>query len=336
MVLNRAEGLDGVSGWFSFRAYGHTIACNRPVPGWLPQASDSPDLALIFSASPPVDWQPAQHQPAFLGLVKNRDGKSLLSLYRLEACPVMRFLDRADFYLWPDRVICCLQQDLPAFALNTLLLANVLPFWLELKGFVTIHASAVSLSGQAVAFIAHSHRGKSTLAASMLQQGFSLLTDDVLPLVPQEAGYLAYPGFPAMRMWPDETEHFFARVDDLEKVHPEYSKRYVPLAEMDRGAFSDQPSQLKRIYILERRESSDLPDGPRIEGVSTRDAVIELLRYSFVTRLAEAAGLAPNRFKFLTGMVQKIPLSRLVYPSGYEYLPQIRQVILADSSTPLP
>jgi hypothetical protein len=242
----------------------------------------------------------------------------------------MSFLDLADFYLWPDQVIGCTRKDVPVHTMNSLLFANVLPFWLGLKGFVTVHASAVSLSGKAVAFVAHSRNGKSTLAASLLQEGHLLLTDDVLPVIRHEADYLAYPGYPAMRMWPDEAEHFLAGYEDLERVHPELSKRYVPVVGADFGAFCDHPCPLERIYILERREAADLPNGPVIKSVSHRDAVIELLRYSFITRLAESAGLAPDRFDLFAGLVRSIPLRRLVYPSGYEFLPQVRQAILTD------
>lgn len=332
MVLNPMEDPAAASGWVSFRAFGHTIRCNRPAPGWLPAAAGAPDLTISFTSAPPFDWQPAQYPPVFLSQTKNPRGQSTLSLYRLETCWVMQFLERADCYIWPERVICCLQPDLPDHVLNVLLLTNLLPFWLELKGFVTLHASAVNLSGHAVAFIGHSHHGKSTLAASMLQQGYSLLTDDVLPVIAQDAAYLAYPGFPSMRMWPGETEHFLDRVDDLERVHPQFTKRQVPLEQTKIGAFSDQPAWLKRVYILDRRDPSELPAGPQIQSVSHRNAVIELLRYSFVTRLAEAAGLLPQRFQLLTGLVQQVPLSRLIYPSGYPYLPQIRQAILVDLS----
>jgi hypothetical protein len=246
----------------------------------------------------------------------------------------MQFTDLADYYLWPGRVICHLRQETPLHLMNVQLLTSVLPFWLELRGYVTIHASAVSLAGKAVGFIAHSRDGKSTLAAALLQDGCPLLTDDVLPLSRQASGYWANPGFPAMRMWPAEAEHFVRRSEDLERVHPDYTKRYVPVSEQDFGLFCDHPCPLGCIYVLERREASELAGGPEIKAVPSREAVIELLRYSFVTRLSQAVGLAPDRFNFFAGLVRDTPVRRLLYPSGYEHLPQVRRAILADCLMP--
>jgi hypothetical protein len=330
VVLSRREDTAETAGWFSFRAFGHTIACNRPLPGWLPRAAGSPELTLSFTSVPPLEWDMVQPDLAYMSQAKSQDGRSILSLYRTETCPVMRFLDMADFHIWPDRVICCLHQDVPDHTMNSLLFANVLPFWLELKGFITIHASAITMADKAVAFIAHSRNGKSTLAATMLQEGCSLLTDDVLPVIRQGADFWAYPGYPAMRMWPGEAEHFLTTYEELERVHPEFTKRYVPMNAVDLGEFCDRPCPLERIYILERREVSALQDGLEIKSLTHRDALIELLRYTFVTHLAEAAGLAPNRFDFLAGLVRKVTVRRLIYQSGYEYLPQVRQAILID------
>jgi hypothetical protein len=332
MVLINTPQSAGASGWFSFRAFGHNLASNIALPGWQPQAAGSADLTLIFTSAPPFEWQPDQLQPDFVSRSKNQEGRSILSYYRLESCPVMRFLDLADFYIWPERVICFLQGEVPDYTLNILLFANVLPFWLELKGFVTLHGSAVSISGKIVAFIAHSRTGKSTLAAAFLQQGHALLTDDVLPLIRSAAGYLAYPGYPVMRMWPGEVEHFLSSYEGLERVHPEFNKRHVPLDLSGFGAFCDDSTPLERIYILERQEAADCTKGLEIRRVSPRDALVELLRYSFVGRLGDAAGLAPTRFAFLSELVESIPVRRLVYPGGYEFLPQVRQAVLADSS----
>ena len=315
-----------------YRLFGHTLASDRPLSDWLPASSEAPDLTLSFATHPPVDWDPVRTTPAYISPIKSPDGKSLLSLYRLGSCEVMSFTDQADYYLWPERLICHLRQAVPSHLLKVQLLTSVLPFWLELRGYVTIHASAVNLAGKAVAFIAHSRDGKSTLAAALLQDGCSLLTDDVLPLSSRESGYWANPGYPAMRMWPGEAEHFLDQYEELERVHPDSTKRYVPVSEQAFGLFCDRPCQLGRIYILERREASELAGGPQIKNVSNREAVIELLRYSFVTRLGQVAGLAPDRFNFFAGLVQQVPLRRLVYPSGYEFLPQVRRAILADCS----
>jgi hypothetical protein len=332
MVLNGANATPVSGEQMRYRLFGHTIASNRPLSSWLPVTSNPPDLTISFVTQPPFEWNPDHTAPVFSGRRKSEDGKSILTLFALDACKVIRFLEFADFYLWPDRLVCCLRQDVPSHVINVFLFANVLPFWLELKGFVTIHASAVNISGKAVAFLAHRQNGKSTLAASILQDGSSLLTDDVLPLRVKDGSYWAYPGYPAMRLWPNEAEHFLTEYEHLERVHPEFTKLYVPVGDDQFGPFCDHSCPMERFYILERREASDLPAGLEIKPVSHRDAVIELLRYSFITRLAEAVGLAADRFDIISGLVQQVPVRRLIYPSGYEYLPQIRLAILNDLS----
>ena len=330
MVLNDTSKTEYPAEVKGYRAFGHTLASNRPLASWLPASFDPPDLTISFVSQSPIDWDPASTTPVFSSLRKSEEGKSILTLYLLDTCKLIRFLEYADFYLWPDRLICRLDESAPDYLIQSFMFANVLPFWLELKGFVTLHASSVNISGQAIAFLAHSQNGKSTLAASMLREGFSLLTDDVLPLRLQEGSYLAYPGYPAIRMWPNEAEHFLIEYEHLERVHPEIAKRYVPVGDDLFGPFCDHPCPLERIFILERRGASDLPAGLEIKHVSHRDAVIELLRYSFITRLAEAAGLTADRLGFLSSLVQKVPVRRLIYPSGYEHLAQIRQSILND------
>lgn len=330
MVLNGPRISEHPTEWARYYVFGQTLATNGHLASWLQASTNPPDLTLLFAAEPPLEWDPVLSKPIFSSQSKSEDGQSVLSLYRLESCEVMRFPALADFYIWPDQVVCVQRQDLPTHSMNTLLFANVLPFWLEMRGYFTLHASAVNLSGEAVAFIGHSQNGKSTLAGALLQDGFPLLSDDVLPLCSKENSFWAYPGYPAMRMWPEEAEHFFTHHEDLERVHPELTKRYVPVGEDKFGAFYNHACLLNRIYILERQETSDFKNGVEIKNVSHRDAVIELLRYSFVTRLAEAAGLAPDRFAFLAGLAQNIPLRRLIYPSGYEYLSQVRHAILAD------
>ena len=330
MVLDSPNLSDHPIEWARYYAFGQTLATNGHLANWLPESTHNPDLTLSFAAEPPLEWNPALSEPIFSSRSKSEDGRSVLTLYRLESCQVMRFAAMADFYIWSDRVVCVQQQIVPPHLMNTFLFANVLPFWLEIRGYLTLHASAVNLSGAAVAFIGHSQNGKSTLAGAFLQEGYPLLSDDVLPLGTKADSFWAYPGYAAMRMWPEEAEHFLAHHEDLERVHPEFTKRYVPVGEDKFGAFHNHACPLNRIYILERQEASNLPNGVEIKSVSHRDAMIELLRYSFVTRLAEAAGLAPDRFTFLAGLAQDIPLRRLIYPNGYEYLPQVRQAILAD------
>ena len=53
------------------------------------------------------------------------------------------------------------------------------------------------------------------------------------------------------------------------------------------------------------------------------EAVVELVRHSFVGRLVAAAGQPETRFDRLARLAQEVPLFRMSYPTGYQHLPDV-------------
>jgi hypothetical protein len=179
----------------------------------------------------------------------------------------------------------------------------------------------VAVNGRAVAFLSRHGGGKSGLAAAMVQAGFPLLTDDLLVLEEGESGWEARPSYPEMRMWPDEAAHFVGDPETLPLVQSDSEKRRVAIGEGGFGSFLDASAPLACLYLASRRPERD--GDVEIQPVSRSEALIELVRHSFSARLVEAAGLQPARLDRLARLVRAVPVRRLVYPSGFDRLPEV-------------
>lgn len=258
------------------------------------------------------------------------NGESVLSLYRMVDYDVLRFAGFADFYLWPGQIICHLRNPDSSDLVELNLLGPVLSLWLELRSVPALHTSAVMMDRHAVAFLSSSQGGKSTLAAMFVQAGYSLLTDDILPVERRRDVLLGRPGYPTMRLWPDEALHFLGHCEDLELVHHKLTKRWVPVGPGGFGAFCDESQPLACLYVPQRRQPADTRTDVEITPISPRDAVIELVRHSFAAGIIEPLELRPQRLDFFARMVSRVPTRRLVYPSGFEHLPRVRDAILQD------
>lgn len=77
---------------------------------------------------------------------------------------------------------------------------------LALRGQPCLHASAVSMGDQAVAFGGASGAGKSTLAALACLAGADLVADDILALARDGPGMRCLPGSPDLRLRPQTAE----------------------------------------------------------------------------------------------------------------------------------
>jgi hypothetical protein len=138
--------------------------------------------------------------------------------------------------------------------------AQVLPLAAALQGLEVVHASAVVMGGKAIAFVAPSGTGKTSIAAHLVAGGAEPLTDDVLALERTAAGLAAHPGAAFANvderelatMSPERAARIGAAIGASDKVHlaMRVSRDAAPLAAV---------CFLRRGAQLEVRRNADPP-----------------------------------------------------------------------------
>ena len=309
------------SGLRRFHWYGRVLATDLPFVVRLPEATGTPDVTLK------LDGGTASRA---LGC---RNGRRIFPaepqlapwLEAFEECG--RFLLRctgfADFEIDGDHIACRLRGGTPAEA-EAFFLGLVSALWLELAGTLCLHGAAVVTPAGAAGFLGFNRAGKSSLAASLLGAGCSLLTDDVLALdLEDDRRVLARPGFPQIRLWPASAEELVENARELEPVHPDFEKRRVPVGPKGLGTFHDRPEELRALLLPDRT-------GIAVEMIrlSPREATIELVRHSFLGTLGEAAVGVARRFERIVAVAERVPVFRLAYPTGLEHLGRVREAVL--------
>ncbi|HWM93385.1 MAG TPA: hypothetical protein VN493_21660 [Thermoanaerobaculia bacterium] len=303
------------------RVFGLTLASDFPFAHRLDAGRGAPDLIFSLGTAPVLEGDGSR---IYSSPWRDETGESISHLDRFPDMEVLRFPATADFYLEPGRITAHLLDPARRDLMELRLLGPVLSYWLERLGILALHASAVRIGAGAAGFVAHSGGGKSSLTATLVRAGASLLTDDILPV--EEAGgtFLARPGYPQMRMEPDSALHFLGKVDGLAAVCPDDSKLHVPVGSF--GAFCDAAVPLVALYVVERR-----PGPLEILPLSRSQAVIELVRHSFSPYLVEAAGLQSRRLDLFSRLVRQVPVRRLSCPVGLEHLPQVAEILLSSA-----
>ncbi|MFC1451959.1 hypothetical protein ACFLSJ_01280 [Verrucomicrobiota bacterium] len=129
------------------------------------------------------------------------------------------------------------------------LLGIVLVGLLLQRGELPLHASAVGIRGEAVAFTAPSGRGKSTLAMALHNRGHPVLTDDVCVVGSQDgAGRpIVIPSYPVLRLAPETAERLRADRKKMWKPAPDEESYSLSI----RDGFAAEPLPLRRLYVLE-------------------------------------------------------------------------------------
>ena len=103
-------------------------------------------------------------------------------LERLDGSFLLRFFGACDAEVSPDLsdiAVHPVEGADPGIAV-VLTTGAILAFQLYRRGGAVLHASAVEVDGQALAFVAPSGGGKSTMATLLCADGAGLITDDVL------------------------------------------------------------------------------------------------------------------------------------------------------------
>ncbi len=326
IVSSGRSGLTAEGPWSVryYSVYGVTLATDFPFTWPLRLGHAPADVSFTCRPVQPldVDWTslPAVHAVAASGRPEPD-----ITYHHTDGLDVVRIHDVADHYVRAERIDCHLRDPPRADLVEIQLLGMVLATWLERRGTPTLHASCVVIDDAAVAFLGTKGGGKTTLATAFVTAGHPLLTDDLLALTVRNDAVLAQPGYPLLRLWPDQISYFVGDEATLPLVHPGFSKRRVTVG-AGFGVASDTSRPLRRVYLPERTRTGSAV----IEPVGARQALLGLVGHGFLREAVYGLDLAAERFQRLAAVLPSVEVRTLRFRRGFEHLPEAIAAVRAD------
>jgi hypothetical protein len=180
----------------------------------------------------------------------------------------------------------------------TYLVNSVLAVCLRQRGTTCLHASAVNIDGGAVAFVAPSGFGKSTLAWSLGQSGHQIMTDDVAPITGDPPRLR--PGYPRLRLWPWTVHGLLGDAEALPRICDDWEKRSA-----DADGFDMQDKRLAGIVLLR-----GFADDVELVPVPEAEAFASLMRNVSLDKILDAKWRAQD-FVTLGRIAETVPVVSL-------------------------
>jgi hypothetical protein len=202
------------------------------------------------------------------------------------------------------------------------LLGPVLSFALLRQGIEQLHATVVVHHGRAFALLGDCGRGKSTLAAALIQRGCKLLVDDMLVLRQTEDGVWAFPGPPRLKLLPDSIEHVGLKRNRPANMNPLVQKKVLPMRARSFG----QPVRLERFYALEAPVAATTAIS--LVSCSPQQGCMELVAAAY--NLDEGRGRMASQLQWAAKIAKQVPVTRLQYPRKYSNLDAVTDRLLKD------
>jgi hypothetical protein len=198
------------------------------------------------------------------------------------------------------------------------LLGTIFVVLCQQRGLLPLHASAVStepVNGRqgAIAFLARSGQGKSSLAAHLAQRGLRVLADDVCLIDPAPADDLmVIPSAPWLKLWRNSLQHLGRQAEGLERVFSEDDKYRLPLE----TAGKREP--IRKLVFLEGDEESS--SSLRMEEVPPVKALPSLMNLTHQAYVLEATGQRQENFLRCSRVLSQARAYRLIRPWGLDHL----------------
>ena len=252
-----------------------------------------------------------------------------------------RLSDDSDYLRWSGlfeflvsadghRIACRAFKGASQESFQTYLAGHVISFALLRQGIEPLHSTTVVIDGEAVAFLGDCGFGKSSLGAVFLHGGYRLLTDDLLVLKEEGDQFMAYPGPPRIKLFPEIARSVLGeRVTGI-PMNDQTSKLVIPLGQNE-AVLPQSAFPLKAIYVLTPPSPNSPSHRITIRTLSPRRAFVELIKNTF-NHLVVEPGRLKCQFVLATRLTTRVPIASLSYPRALKHLPDVRQAILANLS----
>lgn len=193
--------------------------------------------------------------------------------------------------------------DAPPAHLGLFLEGSGMGALLMQRGFLVLHANAISFGAQAVLCAGHCGAGKSTTAAGLLQRGHPVLADDVSPI---DDTTRVIPGTPRIKLWPESARHLGLPYDAGDLISELHPKLNLPLTE----GYASRPHAVGCIIVIEPTDTQAV----HIERLRGSDALTAVLGQVYRPAFVPIMGLQAAFFQKAMRLAAQVPILRLQRP----------------------
>ena len=320
---------------YNYHIYGLRLLSNIHIPGLtiINETNSSKHILLNMGSFPKFISSLIKNNFDDQCIYKNTSSLNL-SVYTLdnEKYYYFKYSEGIEFVCTRDglKVWITWEEPYTVKDATSYLLGVVLGFILRLQDVVCLHASAVALNHYSIAFAGDSGAGKSTIASALMNNGFKLITEDILPLNSVGDSFLSIPGYPHLRLFADAFQKLDNLTNDSSLISDTWDKHFVDLTKTE-NSFITHPVPLKTIYILDW-EYSDSLQSPSIKKVHPTHAVPLLASQSWANTLLSISH-KKNEFIFLSQLATEVDVKRILMCDNLDKLPELVQLIMKDTET---
>ena len=303
----------------TYQAFGTLLSSSLVLPELMPADAVSP-----AGSEPLVELLEADHRQ-WPALEVSPHSTPTLQLaqqeWRLELEGIGWFRatggERLEWERWDDSVS---DRDIRTFAVTSGLGALAIQ-----RGALVLHGTALERDGEAIILLGHPAAGKSTLAWCLLQDGWRLLSSE---LVAVGNDGMVQPGMHQLKLWHDAAVALDLNWTRLPPVRKGL-KRYALLAK-DLTCMP-QPTPLRLIYILNRANEEMVEENDTEEGVdkvkasicasrkfSQTMALMRLRNQAFHARMYRGMKAETQLFMQAAALARTVPVHSLLVPDGIQ------------------
>ncbi|WP_410513569.1 aldolase [Paenibacillus sp. BR2-3] len=187
------------------------------------------------------------------------------------------------------------------------ILGSCMGILLMQRNIIPLHGSAIMLHDKAYALLGQSGAGKSTLASYLMDQGYRLISDDVIPIKLTDGGPLAIPGYPQQKLWEHSLQQLGLQSSNYRPLIRRETKFAVPV----HNQFHTEPLPLAGVFELAVKSEGSVTIAP-IQGM---ERFHTLFHHTYQKRMIDRMGLRQWHFSTLAQFVNQLPMYRLSRPA---------------------
>ncbi|MDQ6422356.1 aldolase [Paenibacillus sp. LHD-117] len=173
-----------------------------------------------------------------------------------------------------------------------------------------LHGSAIAIDGKAYAVVGESGAGKSTTSTALLNEGYQLLTDDVIAVTIQPGGQtpIVTPSYPQQKLWQESLEQFGRDSSGYRPLGQRETKFSVPV----KSSFCAGPLPLAGIFELVKSGKPEI----ELKKISRLESLPLLYRHTFRNMLVRRLGLTGWHLDTTAMLANQLNVFRLERPDS--------------------